>query len=118
MRINTQVIKEQQEQADKEAQAKRFKAAREQAGLSVKQAAKVSGIHQYMIEHFERCGVNAILGLFDGEAATTLARVYGVTVGYLLRGELRKIELPVSKLTPQEQADLEVLLGSLHQEEG
>lgn len=97
----------------KQAIAARLRAAREQAGLSQGQAAKVVGLHRPAITEIEagRRGVNA-------EELAALADAYGVSVNWLVEAEKTDpvrdlIELAACELGKLKVEDLDLLMQLL-----
>ena len=97
----------------RQAIAARLRAAREQAGLSQGQAAKVVGLHRPAITEIEagRRGVNA-------EELAALAEAYGVSVNWLVEAENAdpgrdRMELAARELGKLKAEDLDRLMKLL-----
>lgn len=93
--------------------AARLKAAREQAGLTQGQVAKLLGLHRPSVSEMEagRRGVSA-------DELATLADTYGVSVPWLLDGEEGDVarvrhEMAARKLSNLKEEDLDQLMQLL-----
>jgi transcriptional regulator with XRE-family HTH domain len=100
--------------------ANRLKAAREQAGLSQGQVAKILGLHRPSISEME-AGRRSV----SAEELTILAKTYGVSTIWLTesdesepsRDRLELAARELSKLKPEDLERLLHLLSSLRAEE-
>jgi len=97
----------------REAIGARLKSAREQAGLTQGQVAKLLGLHRPSVSEMEagRRGVSV-------DELATLAATYGVSVNWLLDGEAGDVsrvryEMAARELSTMKEEDLEQLMRLL-----
>lgn len=93
--------------------AARLKAAREQAGLTQGQVAKILGLHRPSVSEME-AGRRSV----SAEELASLAETYGVGVDWLLEGEPSdparlRYELAARKLSTMRAEDIDQLLELL-----
>lgn len=93
--------------------AARLKAAREQAGLTQGQVAKLLGLHRPSVSEME-AGRRSV----SAEELATLADTYGVSVAWLLDGEAGDVsrvryEMAARKLSSMRPEDLDQLMQLL-----
>jgi transcriptional regulator with XRE-family HTH domain len=93
--------------------AARLKAAREQAGLTQGQVAKLLSLHRPSVSEME-AGRRSV----SGEELSTLAEAYGVGVDWLLEGEAAdparlRYELAARKLSKMKADDIDRLMELL-----
>ncbi len=93
--------------------ASRLKAAREQAGLTQGQVARLLGLHRPSVSEME-AGRRSV----SAEELATLADTYGVSVAWLLDGDAGdmsrvRYEMAARKLSTMRQEDLDQLMQLL-----